>query len=328
MYEPLVRPEPHFEHIFGDSTGFLVTFTGEQARFRDPDARPNELADTRQRSWPYPEKAEEAAEHLVSHAQRERDAYFAVHLFREGGSRRATNAAATVRSLWLDEDGGHFPETGPEPTAIVQSSAGRRHLYWRLAQPVSAEWGVAMNRRIATWANGDITKAGLASVLRAPGTVNCKRHPRIDDVVGELTGAGPWEPSVIEQAVPQPPEPPPSLQRPAGRAEPYDGPELELEVFLEDVEVLGEVPDKLGTKYAVLCPWASEHTGGDRSGTYVGHRACGGLWFACHHVHCQGRSWREFKERVAPAPRSAKRRTITFPTTNRRNPRKIVIRYD
>jgi hypothetical protein len=250
------------------------------------------LADIRQRSWRYPDKAEQAGEYLVEEAQLEREAYFGVHLFREAGNRRAANAQPTVRALWLDEDEGEYPEGGPAPTATVRSSAGRRHLYWRLRRPVAIERAVEMNRRIAAWADGDIGKAGAASVLRAAGTVNYKRHPHVDLVVGEFTGVEAWEPEILDQAVPEIPAPT------RASTEPYDGPEVELEPYLFDVEVVGQVTDGLGRKLAIICPWIAEHSGGDRSGTYVGQRADGGLWFACHHEHCQGRTWRDFKRVV------------------------------
>jgi hypothetical protein len=290
----LARPEPLFGHIFADSEGFLVTFTGRQARMDDPHARENELTDARQRSWPYPRRSREAANYLINQALNSRDAYFGVHLFREPGNRLAANATPTVMSLWLDEDGGLFPEDGPRPTAIVHSSLGRRHLYWRLTEPVSSEWAVAMNRRLATWAKGDTGKAGLTSVLRAAGTANYKRRPQIDFVAGELTGAGPWKPEILDQAIPLKPEPP----KPT-RTEPYDGPEMDVEEFLADVEVIGEVSDGLGKKYAIICPWVAEHTGGDRSGTRIGQRYGGGLWFHCDHAHCEGRIWHDFRKMVA-----------------------------
>jgi hypothetical protein len=201
----------------------------------------------------------------------------------------------TVRSLWLDEDEGAYPEIGPQPTAVVASSARRRHLYWRMTQAVAVEWAVTMNRRLAVWAGGDCGKAGLASLLRVPGTQNYKRHPQVDPVTLEITDAVFWDPEVLEQAIPPLPEPPKAL---SAKPEPYDGPELELTHFLKGVEVIGEVADGLGKKLAIVCPWVSEHSGGDRSGTYVGHRADAGLWFFCNHSHCEGRSWREFRNQL------------------------------
>ena len=148
-----------------------------------------------------------------------------------------------------------------------------------------------MNRRIAVWAGGDVGKAGAATVLRVPGTANFKRHPHVDLITMEITGAGPWDPEVMEQAIPELPSPSPS----STSTGPYDGPELELAEFLDGVEVIGEVPDGLGMKLTIVCPWVHEHSGGDRTGTRVGHRAGGGLWFHCDHEHCQGRGWSEFR---------------------------------
>ena len=294
MDQGVYRPEALLAHMFGEDTGFLVTFTAEQARFRRPDGRPNELACTRQLSWRYPEQAQRAAAYLIDQAQLARDTYIGVHLFRESGNRRATNAVGRVRCLWLDEDGGTYPKTGPEPTAVIFSSRERRQLYWLLTRAVTVEWAVAMNRRIALWARGDIGKAGLSSVLRAPGTANFKRWPQVDVVGGEFTGVPAWEPEVMDEAVPPMPEPEPP-PRPRG---PYTGPQLELAPYLQAVEVLGEVPDSLGRKFGIICPWIAEHSGGDRTGTYVGQLADGGLWFACHHSHCEGRSWREFRSQL------------------------------
>lgn len=151
-----------------------------------------------------------------------------------------------------------------------------------------------MNRRLALWAGGDTGKAALASVLRATGTANYKRRPQVDLVVGEFTDVEAWEPEIMDQAIPEIPD----RVHPRSTTGPYDGPELELAEFLGGVEILGEVADGLGTKLAIVCPWVSEHSGGDRSGTRIGQRAGGGLWFHCDHAHCQGRTWRDFKRVV------------------------------
>src|SRR5215213_2120616 len=98
VYQQLTRPEGLFRHVFDEDEGFLVTFTAQQARFTKPDARRNELADICQRSWRYPDEAQQAADYLVDDAQLEREAYFAVHLFREPGTRLAAKTAPTVRA--------------------------------------------------------------------------------------------------------------------------------------------------------------------------------------------------------------------------------------
>lgn len=149
-----------FDHLFGDLTGYLVAFTGSQRGA-------NNLTDIRQQSYAYPRRREEAASRLIAAGVAGRDAYFGVHLFREAGNRRHDNAAEFVRCLWLDEDDGCYPKDAPEPTAVVHSSAKRRHLYWRLDRPVDSARAVALNRRIAEISGGDRGKAALTSVLRA-----------------------------------------------------------------------------------------------------------------------------------------------------------------
>src|SRR5215211_6402148 len=204
---PASDDRPLSEHIFGEAEGWLCTFTARQARLVYPNARANELVEIEQLTHPYPHDISRAAAYLREQDELGRDCYFGVHLFVEPGSRRSNNALPLVQCLWLDEDRGHFPETGPEPTAIVHSSAERRHLYWRLERPVSTEWAVGLNRRIAAWAGGDVGKAGLTTVLRVPGTHNYKRHPAVDKVQARLTGLDAWSPEIMEQAVPLPPEP-------------------------------------------------------------------------------------------------------------------------
>jgi hypothetical protein len=182
---------------------------------------------------------------------------------------------------------------------------------------VAVEWAVTMNRRLAAWAGGDMSKVGAASVLRAPGTANHKRPPRVDLVVGEFTGAGPWEPGVLDQAVPEIPEPAPSARPP------YHGPELDLASYLDVLQVRGaraEVADGLGAKYAIVCPWVHEHTGGDRSGTRFGQRENGALWFHCDHAHCLGRTWADFK--LAVGGRLVK---VSRSTGNPKNERTVKI---
>jgi hypothetical protein len=160
-------------HLFDDLEGYLVTFTGRQSS--RPGARPNELDDTQQHSWYWPAQAEDAADYLLERSRAGRDAYFGVHLFRRPGNRKAENAGE-VLALWVDGDGAQVPKNWPQPTAVVESSPGRHHYYWRLTRPIAPEEAAQLNRRLCYGMGGDKGKWGLGTVLRAPGTLNYKRE--------------------------------------------------------------------------------------------------------------------------------------------------------
>jgi hypothetical protein len=167
----LRRTTELWEHLFGDLKGYLVTFTGRQS------ARPNELDDTTQRSWRWPAEVREAASYLKDESGKGRDAYFGVHLFKRPGTRRAEDAAK-ILALWVDGDGAQVPEDWPQPTAVVESSPGRHHFYWRLTRPIAPHEAAQLNKRLCYGMGGDRGKWGLGTVLRAPGTLNYKReHP-------------------------------------------------------------------------------------------------------------------------------------------------------
>jgi hypothetical protein len=160
-------------HLFEDLHGYLVTFTGRQPV--EPSAQSNELDDIRQRSWRWPAQKAAAADHLLEQSQVGRDAYFGVHLFRRPGNRKAENAGE-VLALWVDGDGAQVPKNWPQPTAVVESSPGRHHYYWRLTRPIAPEEAAQLNRRLCYGMGGDKGKWGLGTVLRAPGTLNYKRE--------------------------------------------------------------------------------------------------------------------------------------------------------
>ena len=172
-HAPPERISALWVHLFGELDGYLVTFTGRQST--NPSARPNELDGTAQRSWRWPEQKDEAADYLLGESEAGRDAYFGVHLFRQPGSRKADNAVE-IFALWVDGDGALVPEMWPQPTAVVESSPGRHHYYWRLTRPIAPEEATRLNKRLCYGMGGDKGKWGLGTVLRAPGTLNYKRE--------------------------------------------------------------------------------------------------------------------------------------------------------
>ncbi|MBA3952008.1 MAG: hypothetical protein H0X57_09065 [Rubrobacter sp.] len=176
--ESINHPPPEriaelWAHLFEGLEGYLVTFTGRQST--NEGARPNELDGTTQRSWRWPAQRNEAGAYLIEESEAGRDAYFGVHLFRGPGSRKAENAAE-VLALWVDGDGATVPEMWPQPTAVVESSPGRHHFYWRLTRPIPPEEAARLNKRLCYGMGGDKGKWGLGTVLRAPGTLNYKRR--------------------------------------------------------------------------------------------------------------------------------------------------------
>jgi hypothetical protein len=301
----ILTPLEFMDHIFGDLKGYAVVFTGRQARLEDPEARPNSLVRVEQQSYAYRVEAAAASAALSRSSDLGLDAYLSVHLFRVWGSRLAEHAIERVGTLWLDEDEGRYPEDLPRPTLEVRSSAGRRHLYWGLTEPIPAEKAVELNRRIASAAGGDTTKAGLSSVLRPPGTRNYKRFPDVDEVTARLTGVRAWEPEALDAAIPRLPEPEPVEAIYVGPLE--EG--IDLDAWLAShyrAHLRGGVRDGRGKKYAVVCPWVAQHSGEDPTGTYVGQYARedgtpnGPTWFRCWHQHCEGRTWRDFRAQVEP----------------------------
>jgi hypothetical protein len=95
---------------------------------------------------------------------------------------------------------------------------------------------------------------------------------------------------------------------------PYEGPpgaRIDLVELLNagGVRIVREIPDGTAERvFAVVCPWAHEHGGGDASGTRVGQYPDGALFFRCEHAHCAHRGWTEFRSEVAPLSARHRRR--------------------
>jgi RepB DNA-primase from phage plasmid len=163
---PLDPPTRLWCHIFADRRGYLALFSGARA------ADPKRLVSVSERYFSWPEEAGAALEHALAEAGRDREVYFCAHLLTE--KRRIKENAAPVLALWVDGDGATVPPHLPQPTAVVESSPGREHFYWRLARPIPPEEAEELNKRLAYAIGADKSGWDLGQLLRVPGTPNFK----------------------------------------------------------------------------------------------------------------------------------------------------------
>jgi AAA domain/RepB DNA-primase from phage plasmid len=153
-----------WQHIFGDERGLLAICHGDGQDFKTA-------------FFNYPDSAQQAAEFSQEKAQAGRNVWFCCHLLTT--SRRIKENATAVRTLWGDLDGAEVPNGGLWPTAVVQSSPGRFHCYWRLTDPIPPEVAELLNKRVARVIGADSSGFDLTQLLRVPGTANFKyeQHP-------------------------------------------------------------------------------------------------------------------------------------------------------
>jgi P4 family phage/plasmid primase-like protien len=152
-----------------------------------------------QEFFPYPAKSRDAAIHALRESDRGREVYHAVHLLTDAERKKRT--AAQVWALWADLDGAPVPED-PKPTAVIESSPGRFHVYLRLLRPIDPEQAEALSRRLTYAIGADKGKWALATLLRPPHTRNHKRaEPSPVAVVGFDAGRA-WDPDELDRILP------------------------------------------------------------------------------------------------------------------------------
>ena len=155
-------------HIYDSERGTLAVWsTGGQAQ------GPN---GPRTKYFDYPAQAKDAAEHARKESETGREAYFCAHLLT--APQRVKGNAAPVRTLWSEYDGAEVPNGNLKPTALVESSPGRFHAYWRLTDPIPPEIAEGLNERITQATGADPSGCDLSQLLRVPGTVNHKYEDR------------------------------------------------------------------------------------------------------------------------------------------------------
>jgi hypothetical protein len=150
-----------WRHIFGDSEGYLIvsTLIRETEEWKDKPFR-------------YPSASGTAAKYALRQSELGKEVYFCVHLLTD--KRRIKENATPIRTLWADVDGAAIPEDLPHPTAVVESSPGNYHLYYRTDSGLPPEEAEALNKQIAHAIDADPSGYDLSQVLRVPGTRNYK----------------------------------------------------------------------------------------------------------------------------------------------------------
>ena len=186
----LYKAQDLWDHIFGDERGLLAIC----------HARAGE--DFQTTFFNYPGSADTAAEFAREKAGLGRDVWFCTHLLT--ASRRVKENAAAVYALWGDLDGARVPKDTLAPTAVVRSSPGKFHCYWRLVDAIPPESAEQLNKRLASVIGADQSGFDLTQLLRVPGTVNRKYPERPVVEVTTLELARTYTAGELEKILPEP----------------------------------------------------------------------------------------------------------------------------
>lgn len=183
-----------WESLFGGSPGgYLGLFSALRP------ASGAGLSDCRSAYFEYPSWLREAEEWCLARSAEGRETYFCAHLLTK--RRRIQEHAAPVLSLWADADGSCLPDHVPEPSAVVETSPGRRHLFWRLDRPLPPREAEVLNRRLSRAIGADPSGWDLGQLLRSPGTQNRKYRPAPPVRLLKLTGDS-YHPRELDLALP------------------------------------------------------------------------------------------------------------------------------
>jgi hypothetical protein len=185
-----------WRHLFGGQSGILAVFSGKRRSENEIDK-----GSAKTRYFEYPAKAEAAFSHALKESESGRDAYFCAHLLT--ARRRTKENAVPVLALWGESDGAEVPMNGLAPTALVESSPGHFHVYYRLSTAIPPEFAEDLNKRLALEIGADPSGFDLTQLLRVPGTVNHK-YPDAPVVrILELNGGHAYSPRELEEALPE-----------------------------------------------------------------------------------------------------------------------------
>jgi putative DNA primase/helicase len=185
-------------HLFEDREGRLCIATGKRNKAEKIPRWTN-------RYFEYPREAPQAVEFALGESGRGREAYFCSALL-ESGENRTQENVLLIPALYMDGDGANPPADYPSPTAIVETSRGKHHYYWKLREPVPGEGReefALINRRLTYYASADKGGHDVGQILRVPGSTNYK--PENDRFKVSLIGVNDEEAVNLEEFASLPP---------------------------------------------------------------------------------------------------------------------------
>jgi hypothetical protein len=167
IVEP-VNAKEFFKFIFGTLDGYLCLVTIDRSKEKEI---------VRQRFFEYPVEIDKAID-FVERKSIKVDIYFAPFLMTQ--ARRMKEDIAETPVVWSDGDTCPIESLLIEPSAVVRTSTGRHHFYWKLDPVESPDIGEYLSKKIAYYhAEEGMDKSGwdLTQLLRVPGTYNHKKVP-------------------------------------------------------------------------------------------------------------------------------------------------------
>lgn len=216
------------------------------------------------------------------------------------GRGRKTENITGVRAVFLDLDGTPLPEEWPiEPHLIIESSPERFHAYWLLDPGFPLDRFEGVQKALAARFNGDPAVCDLPRVMRLPGFVHRKKEPFQSRILRDWSSEPQYAPEQILEVFP-----PVSETKSRPNVDPGD--DLILKAL--SAKELLIAPGRERGMYRITCPWASEHTNGDKEAVYYLPNFGGfkGPGFKCQHAHCVGRTIKDLSQFLGIAEKGAK----------------------
>jgi hypothetical protein len=173
--------------------------------------RPNDAWTTAKYGhFSYPDQVDQAEQWVLTHSVG-RNVWHCAHLLMSprkttGATPRTKDNASNVVCLYADLDGSPLPDDLPRPTAIVQSSPGKMHCYWRLTRPLQPQDAERLNRRIAYAIKDDLSGWDLTQLLRVPDTFNFKYETAQPVTITHLDPSIRYDPIKLAELLPPAPD--------------------------------------------------------------------------------------------------------------------------